>query len=210
MAKQRGRRSSDAQTGGDNRAQRRGQLPRARSMQRRDERRKRAQAAPRRVARSFVALPQKISLPAVVAVLLVVAFLAVSLTTPLRNYFQQRTELENLKATIAMQEQKKNELTEELNRYNNDNYVKEQARIRLGLVEPGESAYRIISPKIHAHAGSDAPGVGPTEQEKEAAARPWFRKLWDSIAIEPEDAQHDGEETVPAEQLRLPILPDEH
>ena len=127
-------------------------------MERNQARRRRMRQAPQRVARRFVALPSRMSPGAAIVVILVVVLMALSLATPLRNYYEQRTELAQLQSTIQEQERHKAELQAELNRFENEDYLKEQARIRLGVIEPGESAYRIISPKITGAAGEDAPG----------------------------------------------------
>ncbi len=190
-----------------------GGLPPARSMQRSIERRERAQEAPRRLARSFVALPAKVNPKIIIAVVAAVVVLAFSLATPLRNYYQQRTELANLRNTIAAQEQRKSDLEDELNRYNNEEYLKEQARVRLGVIEPGESAFRIMSPKITT-GDPNSPEPGTSESETEAGLaenqdEPWFRTLWDSIAIPPEDSP-TGDGDGPTEELRVPTLPEEN
>ncbi|RAV33258.1 FtsB family cell division protein [Corynebacterium heidelbergense] len=183
-------------------SQYRGSLPRARSLERAEARRQRAQQAPARMARSFIQLPKRMNAAATITVLLVVVFLAISIATPLRNYFQQRGELARLNSQLATQQQRKDELTEQLNRYNNDDYVREQARTRLGLIEPGESAFRIVSPKISSgspNAGQEQDGQDPLEH------RPWYQQLWDSIAV-PEPATGEGK--APDHVLPVPTVPD--
>lgn len=177
-------------------------LPQARSVQRQQERRQRVHTAPARMARSFVTLPQKINPLATVISIVLVIFLALSIATPLRNYFEQRAEIARLDEKIHAQEQRKNELTDELNRYNNEDYIKEQARTRLGLIEPGESAYRIISPRIK----STAPGEGVNgDDEKQQGEREWYQKLWDSLSVpEPTEEQIQQEQ----QQNHLPTIPD--
>src|SRR5699024_1516680 len=172
-------------------------------------------------------LPSRLSPDAGIVVILVVVLIALSLATPLRNYYEQRTELAQLQSTIQEQERHKAELQAELNRFENEDYLKEQARIRLGVIEPGESAYRIISPKIPGAAGEDAPGAGKSPPEQEYENSPGLKKLWDSVAVEPgEEAPGDpgrapagqragqgsgsspeGSEQ-PSGDMKLPILPD--
>ncbi len=172
-------------------------LPRSRSLEARDRRRARAQQAPRRMARSFIQLPKQMNPLVTLGVVLLVICLALSIATPLRNYFEQRATLAQLNADIAQQQQRKGELTKELNKYQNEDYIKEQARTRLGLIEPGESAFRIMSPKIHSGTpGSDSIG----QHEEPTESKPWYQELWDSIAI-PEKAP----ETSPAPDHELPV-----
>ena len=215
------------QRGGANADSAAQRLPQARSMERNQARRRRMRQAPKRVARRFVALPSRMSPATAIVVILVVGLMALSLATPLRNYYEQRTELAQLQSTIQEQERHKAELQAELNRFENEDYLKEQARIRLGVIEPGESAYRIISPKITGAAGADAPGAGKSPSEQEYENSPWFKKLWDSVAVEPgeespgdvgrapagqgEDqnpgANLEGAEQ-PSDDMKLPTLPE--
>lgn len=73
--------------------------------------------------------------------LIILAFLVVTMTmtvaSPLKSYFQQRSELQQLHIDIAHQEEEKAELQKQLDLYNDDDFVKEQARLRLGMVERG-------------------------------------------------------------------------
>lgn len=176
-------------------------LPRPRSVQRQEERRQRAHDAPARMARSFVKLPQRLNPVGLVAAAVLLIFLAVSIATPLRNYFEQRSELAHINETIAAQQERKKDLTEELNRYQNEDYIKEQARVRLGLIEPGESAYRIVSPGIQA----GTPGENPGEEDPKKDQR-WYSKLWNSISV-PEDQAVDDMTPDGVENHHLPTVP---
>lgn len=180
-------------------------LPRARSIERRERRRARAQTAPKRMARSFVEVPKNMSPTTWLVTLVLVIFLAVSIANPLRNYFEQRAELAQLNQEIEAQEKEKAELTSELNRYRDEDYIKEQARTRLGLIEPGESAYRIISPKIHAdELGTESEEGSNGESE---GNRDWYAQLWDSISTPEEELQEDDPAT---EDHKLPTVPEEN
>lgn len=180
-------------------------LPRARSIERRERRRARAQTAPKRMARSFVEVPKNMSPTTWLVALVLVIFLAVSIANPLRNYFEQRAELAQLNQKIEVQEKEKAELTSELNRYRDEDFIKEQARTRLGLIEPGESAYRIISPKIH----SDELGTETDEESKGEGEgnRDWYAQLWDSISTPEEELQEDDPAS---EDHKLPTVPEEN
>lgn len=178
-------------------------LPRARSIERQERFRERAHAAPRRLVRSFVQLPKKANPVVLLVAAGLVVFLAVSIAQPLRNYFQQRAELARINATIASQEEERDRLTAELDRYMNEDYIKEQARTRLGLIEPGEVAFRILSPQINASSEDPTAAQSPEEPKQ------WYEQLWDSIAV-PEAQQKPQENTPPQtnpQEHRLPILP---
>lgn len=137
------------------------------------------------MARTFIQLPQRINPVAWLVAVLLVIFLAFSIATPLRNYFEQKADLAKLNATIAKQEEDKARLTDELNRYHDQDYIKEQARTRLGLIDPGESAFRIVSPKIDSSTPGDKIGESkPADQDKQ---KDWYATLLDSVS-KPEDA----------------------
>lgn len=108
-----------------------------------------------------------------VAVALVVVLLA---AMPLRIYFQQRAELARTSASIAAQRTEIENVLDELEKLENPQYQKEQARRRLGVIEPGETAYRIQDPAL---------GENPESTLAETIVVPpkvWYRVLWDSIA----------------------------
>ena len=114
-------------------------------------------------------------------------------------------ELAQLNQEIEAQEKEKAELTSELNRYRDEDYIKEQARTRLGLIEPGESAYRIISPKIHAdELGTESEEGSNGESE---GNRDWYAQLWDSISTPEEELKEDDPAT---EDHKLPTVPEEN
>lgn len=188
-----------------------GGIPTARSVERQAARRAQVRSAPKRIARNFVQLPSRINPIATLVAALLIVFMVVSLATPLRNYFEQRNELAQLAATIEQQQAHKAALEQELDRYNNDNFLREQARTRLGLIEPGESAYRIISPSIRSgaalHSDGTDPLVNPEAEEQAAADQPWYLQLWDSVSV-PEIAETtefgvEEEQTAP---LQLPTI----
>lgn len=151
----------------------------------------------------LLTLPQELS-PARLAVLAVlVIFLALSLATPLRAYFEQRSELEQLKIDIAHQEEKKAELQKMIGLYNNDDFIREQARLRLGMINKGETAWRIMDPGI---AGSVDPN-SLTSQDQEQ--RPWYSELWSGISQTEEEKQQaeaasEASESLPTEAPAVP------
>lgn len=156
-------------------------------MEGRDRRQREVRQAPRKLARSFVELPKKVNPLVTVAVILVLAFVALSVATPLRNYFQQRAELAEVNATIERQLAERDDLNEELDRYNSEAYVREQARTRLGVVEPGESAFRLMDPRIDTSSPTD-PGMEQDETEPD----PWYTQLWGSVATPDDEDDGDG------------------
>lgn len=178
-------------------------IPSARSVERQQQRRQRAQLVPSRIARTFVEVPKKINPLVLLMAIGLVVFLAWSITVPARNYFEQKSELARIEAQIESGQREKQELTEELNRYNSEDYIREQARTRLGLIEPGETAFRLISPRIGSEAATNEPG-----KEDEGDARQWYQRLWDSVAI-PEEETTEPTKEEQAPKHKLPTLPEE-
>ena len=110
----------------------------------------------------------------------VVCVLTLTIAGPVRTYFAQRTEMQQLKvageqlrAQIADLEQQKDKLADPA-------YIAAQARERLGFVMPGDTPYQVQLPP-----GSAAPptpgGVGTTVP----SGQPWYTSLWHTIADQP-------------------------
>jgi hypothetical protein len=88
---------------------------------------------------------------------------------PLRVYLAQQAEIARLEADTREQRERIQQLVNEVARWNDDEYVKAQARQRLLLVEVGEQIYVV--------------GVDPTTAEKEGDSTPptWYEQLWTSV-----------------------------
>ena len=85
-------------------------------------------------------------------VLLVLGALIVSYAQSLRVWFDQHQQITALQQEIRDREKRVGELNDEIARWDDDAYVKAQARQRLGWVMPGEVGYRVI--------GADGKPVG--------------------------------------------------
>lgn len=135
--------------------------------------------------------------------LIILACLVVAMTMtiapPLKSYFQQRSELQQLHIDIAHQEEEKAELQKQLDLYNDDDFVKEQARLRLGMVERGETSWRIIDPSITTGTPEES------DSKKDEQQDPWYTQLWSSVREKPSDKeQHEDE----APSLGVPTVND--
>lgn len=134
---------------------------------------------------SAVRAPFRLGAVGVVALALVVLLILVTVAIPLRNYFQQRSEIAQTEASIQAKQQQIEELSDELDRYQSEAYIREQARLRLGVIEPGETAFRILDPALENDATVTSDG---TEEEPRGT---WYETLWDSVTepelLEPEE-----------------------
>jgi hypothetical protein len=113
-------------------------------------------------------------------VLLVLGALIVSYAQSLRVWFDQHQQISALQQEIRDREKRVGELNDEIARWNDDAYVKAQARQRLGWVMPGEVGYRVI--------GADGKPVGappeptaPSDGTADAQKPTWYTKLWGSV-----------------------------
>lgn len=131
-------------------------------------------------SRSRKKFHQRFDLISVAVMVSVVLVILLSVAVPLRNYYEGRAEIARLEDSIAAKQVEKLRVEEEIERYKDADYVREQARSRFGLVEPGETAYRIIDPRI-----TSKDSVTTSRQDYEEA-RPWYAVLWDAIAEPPE------------------------
>ena len=105
----------------------------------------------------------------------------VTIAVPLRNYFQGRSEIARLNESVAAKQIEKDRLLGEIEKYEDEAYIREQARRRLGLIEPGEIPFRVIDP------GMEADSSVTTSADELAAELSWYEMLWDSIATPPAD-----------------------
>src|SRR4029453_4449433 len=78
-----------------------------------------------------------------IALAVVVVILTISYATSLRIYLAQAHEIAATKAEIAERQQRIRELQGELARWDDEAYVRTQARERLGWVVPGETGYTV-------------------------------------------------------------------
>lgn len=108
--------------------------------------------------------------------LAVLLLLLASYTSALHAWWQQRGEIQQLKAQIATSEASIEELGDTEARWNDSNYVRQQARERFGWVMPGEVGYRVIG------ADGTVEGDVPTlDEPPEPGQKEWYDTLWGSV-----------------------------
>ena len=72
--------------------------------------------------------------------------IVVLLGSPLQKYFAQRAQINALSAQVKANQAALEEARKELERWNDPNYIKSQARSRLHFVLPGERQYILTNP----------------------------------------------------------------
>ena len=118
--------------------------------------------------RATAARPRRVS--ARVAALGAVLFaLTLAYAYPLRVYLSQQAEIARLEADQAAQRERIRQLVEDIAKWNDEEYIKEQARDRFLLVEVGEQLYVF----------GTVPGED--DEEGEVTSPPWYEQVWTSV-----------------------------
>jgi cell division protein FtsB len=75
---------------------------------------------------------------------LVLSVLTISYASSLKAYFQQHSQIEDLRSQIASSQSSISKLEDEKARWSDPAYVREQARARFGYLMPGQTSYVVI------------------------------------------------------------------
>ena len=75
---------------------------------------------------------------------LVLSVLTISYASSLKAYFQQHSQITQLRSQIASSESSIQRLESEKARWQDPAYVREQARARFGYLMPGQTSYVVI------------------------------------------------------------------
>jgi enolase len=121
-----------------------------------------------------------------IALTVVLLILTISYASSLRIYYTQAQDIAATKVEIAERQQRIVELQGELAKWQDEEYVKTQARQRLGWVVPGETGYKVVDAE-----GRPLGGGAEISGEVTAVAEPgdaWWAKLWGSVAAADEPA----------------------
>lgn len=110
---------------------------------------------------------------------------ALMLAVPVRSWLSQRSDLDRLRADIAASQSRVDALVAQKDRWEDPRYVSGQARTRLNMVRPGESALIALQDEEQRQ-------QQPSEQP---SLTTWYEKLWDttrSMASDDPVADPDG------------------
>lgn len=124
-----------------------------------------------------------------VALIVVVLMLLLSYASSLRIWITTEQEMAANRAAIHESEQRINELNAELARWDNPDYVRAQARERLGWVMPGDTGYRVLDADGKP-LGTRLDPVG----EDPGAPQPqqWWQRVWRSVEAADKPAPSPG------------------
>ncbi|WP_200172504.1 septum formation initiator family protein, partial [Tomitella cavernea] len=140
----------------------------------------RASSAWRRISARTEGSGQGMSPRRVVVVIVMVCFLALALANPVRTYFTQRQDAAEAAAHHAELVAQIAELKKKEKLLEDPDYIRAQARDRLGFVEAGRTPYIVELP-------GDPVEAQVQHDKAEAANRPWYGSVWDSISHAAED-----------------------
>ena len=124
-----------------------------------------------------------------VAVPLLGLIVLLAIAAPLRNFYEGRAEIARAEESIARLEAQKQALESDIAMYEDDAFIRQEARRRLGVVEEGETVWRIIDPRM------SAPDNITTAADDTPDDREWSEVLWDSLRAVPAagEEEHVGE-----------------
>lgn len=130
------------------------------------------------LASSVLAHWERVDPKRAIVLALVLSVVALTLAMPVRTYFSQRSEFEQLNASNAQLQRDVTDYQRKVNEQGDPAYVEAKARERLQLVRPGEKAVVMMFP------GDDA-RVAAEKRAEEKARNPWYGNLWDAVATPP-------------------------
>ncbi|WP_240046473.1 FtsB family cell division protein [Arthrobacter agilis] len=119
-------------------------------------------------------IPAKTFSGRMLALAVVLIAVIVLLAPSVSRYVQQQSELDALRADIARQQEQQADYTDELARWDDPAFVKQQARERIFLVMPGETRYLVKG----SEGIEQGTGEGSAAQPEDL---PWVDSLWNSV-----------------------------
>lgn len=138
----------------------------------------------------------------------VVLLVLLAIAAPLRNYYEGRAEIARAQESIERLEARKQALESDIAMYEDDAFMRQEARRRLGVVEEGETVWRILDPRM------SAPDNITTAADEIPDDREWSEVLWDSLRDIPteelppiDDGPPPSAPEAPAPEEPAPVAP---
>ena len=143
--------------------------------------RERAERVAQRKQRGRAIAFPKQDMASVVILIAVLILVLLAIAAPLRNFYEGRAEIARANESIARLEAQKQALESDIAMYDDEAFLKQEARRRLGVMEEGETAWRIIDPRMTA---SEAITTGKDDIPD---TRTWPVVMWDSLREVPSE-----------------------
>lgn len=126
----------------------------------------------------FDPVPAKAFSGRLLALGVVMIAITIMLAPTVKIFLDKRAEIADLQAEISAQQAKQTDLKREVSRWQDPNYVKQQARDRINMVMPGETGYWVYGSDLPAATSGSGAAAGTAT---DPAHLPWVDSLWDSI-----------------------------
>ena len=123
-------------------------------------------------------VPAKAFSGRMLALAVVMIAITIMLAPTVKIFIDKRAEIAALEADIAARQAERDSLKLQVSRWQDPNYVKQQARDRINMVMPGETGYWVFGSDLPAGTASGQAGTGSAE---DPANLPWVDSLWESI-----------------------------
>jgi cell division protein FtsB len=112
---------------------------------------------------------------------LVLSVLTISYASSLKAYFQQHSQIQQLRAEIASSESDIHRLEGEKARWQDPAYVRQQARARFGYLMPGQTSYVVIGEDGKPIAAESTLSDPRTSTSSTPTA--WWTTQWRSVEL---------------------------
>lgn len=138
-----------------------------------------AEQAAQQEAKSSAAVRRRSTLTTrAIALAVVFLILTISYASSLRIYFAQSAQIATTKQRISASQERIAELQTDLAQWEDPEYVRTQARARLGWVMPGETGFRVVGPDGQPLGGGAE--IAPAQQPA-VPQDAWWDKMWGSV-----------------------------
>ncbi|MFJ6536756.1 septum formation initiator family protein [Paenarthrobacter sp. NPDC091711] len=123
-------------------------------------------------------VPAKAFSGRMLALAVVMIAITILLAPTVKIFLEKRAEISALEAEIAGRKAEQTELNKQISRWQDPNYVKQQARDRINMVMPGETGYWVFGGEEAAGTPGGRTGSGSSANPENL---PWVDALWESI-----------------------------
>jgi cell division protein FtsB len=123
-------------------------------------------------------IPAKAFSGRMLALAVVMIAITIMLAPTVKIFIDKRAEIAALEADIAAKQSAQDDLKRQVSRWQDPNYVKQQARDRINMVMPGETGYWVFGSDMPAGTAASDPGAAAAQ---DPANVPWVDSLWESI-----------------------------
>ncbi|MFF2318926.1 septum formation initiator family protein [Arthrobacter sp. NPDC058097] len=123
-------------------------------------------------------VPAKAFSGRMLALAVVMVAITIMLAPTVKIFIDKRAEIAALESDIADSKADQDNLKRQVSRWQDPNYVKQQARDRINMVMPGETGYWVFGSDVPAGATGSQPSAAETQDPADV---PWVDSLWESI-----------------------------